>query len=246
MQWDGVIRDLLLGRIDEVRDQTSQHGLMRDHDHGLRGPFQLENHRLQPLNDVAVALSPPCDPSLPRLLRVPEVELIAFALRGELGELLAHLFVGQVLAHARVDLVERGPAHAAVAVDVHGGLHGAALAAGPHGEALHVHLLERRDESTREPARGLRLAEVLRVLPAEVGEVGVAADAVLEVVLGLAVASEVDGLRLGVQVHHEGNDRRGEVAAHVVGDVALPVVLIDLHDAIDRVLLLLQIVVASD
>lgn len=86
---------------------------------------------------------------------------------------------------------------------------------------------------------------MLRVLPAELGEVGVAADAVLEVVLGLAVAREVDGLGLGVQVHHEGDDRRGEVAAHVVRDVALPVVLVDLHDAVDRVLFLLQVVVAS-
>ena len=86
---------------------------------------------------------------------------------------------------------------------------------------------------------------MLRVLPAELGEVGVAADAVLEVVLGLAVAREVDGLGLGVQVHHEGHDRRGEVAAHVVRDVALPVVLVDLHDAVHRVFLLLQVVVAK-
>ena len=64
MQRDRVVRDLLFGGVDEVRDQTSQHGLMRHDDHRLRGSLQLEDHRLQSLDDIAVALAPPSHAAL--------------------------------------------------------------------------------------------------------------------------------------------------------------------------------------
>ena len=178
-----------------------------------------------------------------RLLRISEVQLVSLALRREFRVLLPHFLIGQVLAHSRVDLVQRCPADAAVAIDVHGGLHSATLAAGPHRESLHIHLFEGCDESTRRNKARLRLSEVLRVLPAELGEIGIAPDAILEVVLRLAMAREIDGLWLGVQIHHEGNDHCGKIAANVIRYVALAIVLIDLHDAIDGVFLLLEVVV---
>ena len=78
------------------------------------------------------------------------------------------------------------------------------------------------------------LSEVLRVLPTKFGEVRIAADAIFEVVLRLAMAREVDGLGLRMQIHHEGNDRCGEIAANVVRNVALAVVLVDLHDLLKQ------------
>ena len=90
------------------------------------------------------------------------------------------------------------------------------------------------------------LSEVLRVLPTKFGEVRIAADAIFEVVLRLAMAREVDGLGLRMQIHHEGNDRCGEIAANVVRNVALAVVLVDLHDAVHGVFLLFEIVVARE
>ena len=149
--------------------------------------------------------------------------------------MLCHLRIRQVLADARVDFVQRRPANTTVALDILRRLHGASLAARPHCQSLHVAVLNRRDEA----------AQHLRVLLSEGRQIRVAADAVLEVVLRLSVTREEDGFRLGVEIHHEGDDRRRQVASDVVGDVTLAVVLVDLRDAVGVRLLVLEVVVAA-
>ena len=54
------------------------------------------------------------------------------------------------------------------------------------------------------------------VFDAVLGERGVAADLLGEVVLALPVAGEADGLGGGVEVHDEGGDAPGEVAENLV------------------------------
>lgn len=56
---------------------------------------------------------------------------------------------------------------------------------------------------------------------------------------------EVDWLWLGVEIHHEGDDGRGQVAADVVRDVALPIVAIDLGNAIHVGFVVLDVVVTG-
>ena len=60
--------------------------------------------------------------------------------------------------------------------------------------------------------------EPSRVLVAVAGERWVAAELAQHVVLALAVARDVDGVALGVNVGQKLHDAHGQVPAHVVGD----------------------------
>ena len=56
---------------------------------------------------------------------------------------------------------------------------------------------------------------------------------------------EENRLRLGVEIHHEGDNGGGEVSAHVVGDVALAVIFVDFGNAIGILFLVFEIIVAK-
>ena len=56
---------------------------------------------------------------------------------------------------------------------------------------------------------------------------------------------EVDGLGLGVQVHDEGDDGGGQVPPHIVRDVALAIVAIDLGDAIHVRFVVFNVVITN-
>ena len=105
---------------------------MRNHNHRLRRALELKNHRLQPLDNVHVALSPTDHTIAHHPLRIAVIELVLLSLLRHIGVLLAHLLVGQVLADARIDLVQRRPLHTAVALDVLGRLHRPLQATRPH------------------------------------------------------------------------------------------------------------------
>jgi hypothetical protein len=156
-------RTLLLGTTHEVGIDTPQDGLMR-HDENILRTLQLHDDRLEPDDDVAVRFA--AQVAVVVLVRVAGFEVV--------GVFLFDFGVGQAVADARIELVERFPGQLLV-WKMLGCLSGAFEGRGPDGQ--------------REVAGGCvnEFREFLGVALASRGEVCIAADFAGEVVEGFAV-----------------------------------------------------------
>lgn len=165
-------RALLLRDVHVVCVDASQDGLVRDDDDVL-ATLELHDDGLEPDDHVAVRL--PAAVAVVVLVVVARLEVFRVAVRD--------LLVREAVAEARVELVQRLPFEFVVALwgrgEEAGGLDGALEGRGPDGELAVV-----------ANGRGDEVGECPGVEFTAFGDIGVAADFAIEVVLGFAVLSD--------------------------------------------------------
>mmetsp|Transcript_11686 Transcript_11686/g.37111 ORF Transcript_11686/g.37111 Transcript_11686/m.37111 type:complete len:398 (+) Transcript_11686:384-1577(+) len=188
------VRDLLQGLVHEVGVEGPQHGLVGDDHHRGSLPFKLDEHGLQALNHIQIAL--PARVPVPQLVLLPRVPL-------PLHRLL-DLQVRHPIAHPRVDLVEGAPLHLRVVVQVTRRLGGAAHRRRPHGTRLLVHSLVNE------------VCEDFREFFAIFREPRVAADPPVRIEFALTVAGEEHRPRSHMAVDKIEHDASGQVPGDAV------------------------------
>jgi len=177
---DGLRRDFDVGDVlrwhrAETAVETAQDSLVADDERGGRLLLEALDDGLKTSDDILVALT----------LGVSVAELVLLTRLELLGEVAFDLLVREAVADADANLLEFPPALDDVAGDGLSGLDGALHGARPDVEGLLGVLKVLADP----------VAEAFGEALAALGEAGVSAESLVDVVLALTVADEEDGLR---------------------------------------------------
>src|ERR1019366_5271115 len=182
------------GPVHHVSVERAKNGLVPDDEHRRLLAFELEDYRLQALNDVLIGLA----------ARIPVPKLVVLARLVLVRHHPRDLGVRHPVAHAGVDLVERAP-HSKWELEVLRGLDRATQRARP-------------DDDGRADAVAHDVRELRGVGPTGAAERRVAPDATEHVERALAVPRHPDAPGLDVEVEQEVNDPREQIPLDAVED----------------------------